>query len=223
MRPEPQEWAPEGAANHQEMLLRIYYDGNSRPGVEAPLGDFFAACFGKRCAINSIPVVNDDGDSYNCFWKMPFRKSIRIEIVNESAKQIRLLYYNIDWIKKKIAEDTPYFYAQYRQEYPVESGKDYVILQTKGKGHYVGTVLAVRTRSPEWFGEGDERIYIDGELKPSIQGHRHRGLLPLGLGIEDVQRAVFRRSLFRPMGHRRRPYQRLPLAHQRSDRLQPRH
>ncbi len=169
--PEPQDWAPNGAANHQEMLLRIYYDGNSRPAVEAPVGDFFAACFGKRCAINSIPVVNDDGDSYNCFWKMPFRKSIRIEIVNESEKQIRLLYYNIDWIKKeKIAEETPYFYAQYRQEYPAESGKDYVILQTKGKGHYVGTVLAVRTRSPEWFGEGDERIYIDGEQKPSIQG-----------------------------------------------------
>ena len=169
--PEPQQWAPNGAANHQEMLLRIYYDGNPRPGVEAPVGDFFAACFGKRTAINSLPVVNDDGDSYNCFWKMPFRKSIKIEIVNESEKAIRLLYYNIDWIKKtKIAGDTPYFYAQYRQEYPVEQGHDYVILDTKGKGHYVGTVLAVRSRSPEWFGEGDERIYIDGERKPSIQG-----------------------------------------------------
>jgi hypothetical protein len=169
--PEPQEWAPNGAANHQEMLLRIYYDGNPRPAVEAPVGDFFGGCFGKRCPMNSIPVVNDDGDTYNCFWKMPFRKSIKIEIVNESAKQIRLLYYNIDWIKKdKMSEDTPYFYAQYRQEYPVEQGHDYLILDTKGKGHYVGTVLAVRSRSPEWFGEGDERIYIDGEKKPSIQG-----------------------------------------------------
>jgi hypothetical protein len=169
--PEPQGWAPDGAANHQEMLLRIYYDGNSRPAVEAPVGDFFAACFGKRAAINSLPIANDDGDTYNCFWKMPFRKSVRIEIVNESAKQVRLLYYNVDWIKKEtMSEDTPYFYAQYRQEYPAESGKDYVILQTKGKGHYVGTVLAVRSRSPEWFGEGDERIYIDGEQKPSIQG-----------------------------------------------------
>jgi hypothetical protein len=118
-----------------------------------------------------VPVVVEGGGSYNCYWKMPFRKSIKIEIVNESEKQLRLLYYNIDWIKKdKMSEDTPYFYAQYRQEYPVEPGKDYVILDTKGKGHYVGTVLAVRARSPEWFGEGDERIYIDGETKPSIQG-----------------------------------------------------
>ncbi len=169
--PEPQMWAEKGAANHQEMLLRIYYDGNPRPGVEAPLGDFFANCFGRRSEVISLPVCVEDADSYNCFWRMPFRKSIRIEIVNQSDKPIRLLYYNIDWIKKdKISEDTPYFYAQYRQEYPVKQGKDYVVLDTEGKGHYVGTVLAVRTRSPAWFGEGDEKIYIDGEKKPSIWG-----------------------------------------------------
>jgi len=151
--PEPQMWAEKGAANHQEMLLRIYYDGNPRPAVEAPVGDFFANCFGKRSEVISLPVCVEDGDSYNCFWRMPFRKSIKIEILNESEKQIRLLYYNIDWIKKdKISEDTPYFYAQYKQEYPVEQGKDYVLLDTQGKGHYVGTVLAVRTRSPAWFG-----------------------------------------------------------------------
>jgi len=169
--PEPQDWAPKGAANHQEMLLRIYWDGSDRPAVEAPVGDFFANCFGKRSEVNSLPVIVEDADSYNCYWRMPFRKSARIEIVNQSEKPIALLYYNIDWIKKdRIPADTPYFYAQYRQEYPVEKGKDYVVLETKGKGHYVGTVLAVRTRSPAWFGEGDEKIYIDGEAKPSIWG-----------------------------------------------------
>src|SRR4051812_15533730 len=147
--PEPQEWAKEGSANHQEMLLRIYWDGSKRPGVEAPVGDFFANCFAKRSEVISLPVVVDDGDSYNCFWNMPFRKSCRIEIVNQSKKAVNLLYYNIDWIKKdRLPKDTPYFYAQYRQEYPAKKGQDYVILDTKGKGHYVGTVLAVRTRSP---------------------------------------------------------------------------
>ena len=169
--PEPQPWARQGSANHQEMLLRMYWDGSKRPAVEAPLGDFFANCFGKRREVVSIPMTVANGDSYNCFWRMPFRKSARIEIVNESEKPISLLYYNIDWIKKDtLPDDTPYFHAQYRQEYPVEKGKDYVLLDTKGKGHYVGTVLAVRTRSPAWFGEGDEKIYIDGEQKPSIWG-----------------------------------------------------
>jgi len=169
--PEPHRWAKNGSANHQEMLLRMYWDGDERPGVEAPVGDFFANSFGKRSEVVSLPVVVEDADSYNCFWHMPFRKSARVEIVNQSKRPISLLYYNIDWIKKEsVPDDTPYFYAQYRQEYPVQKGKDYVILDTEGKGHYIGTVLSVRTRSPSWFGEGDEKIYIDGENKASIWG-----------------------------------------------------
>lgn len=169
--PEPQGWAKDGSATHQDMLLRITWDGASRPGVEAPVGDFFANCFGRRSSVVSAPVIVEDADSYNCFWQMPFRKSAKIEIVNQGTKAINLLYYNVDWIKKdSLPADTPYFYAQYRQEYPAKSGQDYVVLDTKGKGHYVGTVLAVRTRSPSWFGEGDEKIYIDGESKPSIWG-----------------------------------------------------
>lgn len=169
--PEPQPWAKQGSANHQEMLLRMYWDGDRQPAVECPVGDFFANCFGKRSEVISLPVIVEDGDSYNCFWRMPFRKSARIEIENQSDKPISLLYYNIDWIKlDSLPKDTPYFYARYRQEYPARKGKDYVVLETKGKGHYVGTVLAVRTRSPAWFGEGDEKIYIDGEQVPSIWG-----------------------------------------------------
>lgn len=169
--PEPQSWAKDGSANHQEMLLRMFWDGDERPAVEAPVGDFFANCFGERSEVISLPVIVEDADSYNCFWHMPFRKSARIEIVNQSEKPIGLLYYNVDWIKKpKLPEDTPYFYAQYRQEYPAVSGQDYVVLETQGKGHYVGTVLSVRTRSPSWFGEGDEKIYIDRERKASIWG-----------------------------------------------------
>ncbi len=168
---EPHFWVTDGAANHQEMLLRIYWDGREKPDVEAPVGDFFANCFGKRMEVISVPVIVEDGDSYNCFWHMPFRKSARIEIVNQSKKPIRKLYNNVDWIKKKsLPENTMYFCAQYRQEYPAENGKDYVVLDAEGKGYYVGTVYAVRTRSPAWFGEGDEKIYIDGEAKPSIRG-----------------------------------------------------
>ncbi len=171
LAPEPQEWAPQGSANHQEMLLRMFWDGRAEPAVEAPVGDFFANCFGRRSEVVSLPVVVEDADSYNCFWRMPFRRSARIEIENQSDKPIGLLYYNVDWIKKDhLPEDTPYFYARYRQEYPVRPGEDYVVLETRGKGHYVGTVLAVRTRSPAWFGEGDEKIYLDGETRPSIWG-----------------------------------------------------
>lgn len=169
--PEPHPWAKDGSANHQELLLRIFWDGDERPGVEAPLGDFFAGCFGKRSEVVSTAVIVEGGDSYNCFWHMPFRKSARVEIVNESEKPLSLLYYNIDWIQKdELPEDTPYFYAQYTQRYPIGGGEPYTILETTGKGHYVGTVFCVRTRSPYWFGEGDEMVTIDGEAIPSVWG-----------------------------------------------------
>lgn len=190
--PEPQEWAKNGSANHQEMLLRMYWDGNPRPAVEAPVGDFFASCFGWRNEVISLPVVVPDGNAYNCYWRMPFRKSARIEIINESDKPISLLYYNIDWLKKKsVPKDTPYFYAQYRQEYPAQHGKDYVVLETKGKGHYVGTVLAVRTRSPAWFGEGDEKIYLDGEPKASIWGTGTEDYFLLAWGLKVASTPYF--------------------------------
>jgi len=169
--PEPHQWAPRGSANHQELMLRMFWDGDPRPAVEAPLGDFFANCFGERREVISVPVIVEDADSYNCFWRMPFRRSARIEIENQGRLPFSMLYFNIDWIKlDDLPRDTPYFYAQYRQEYPAVNGKDYLVLETTGKGHYVGTVLAVRMRSPAWFGEGDEKIYVDGEEKASIWG-----------------------------------------------------
>jgi hypothetical protein len=169
--PEKHEWAPEGSSSNQDMLLRIYWDGRQKPAIEAPMGDFFCNAFGKRYEVASLPVAVGDSGSYNCYWNMPFRKAARIEVVNQGEKPISLLYYNIDWIKKdSLPEDTPYFHARYRQEYPLEHGKDYVLLDTKGRGRYVGTLLSVRTRSPNWFGEGDEKIFIDGEPKASIYG-----------------------------------------------------
>jgi hypothetical protein len=169
--PEPHPWAPNGAANHKQMLLRAHWDGNDQPDIDTPVGDFFACGFGMRMPVNSLPVQVENGAAYNCFWPMPFRKSARIEIVNDSDREIALLYYNIDWVQKdSLPRNTPYFHAQYRQEYPVGGGGDYLIFDGEGRGHYVGTVLSVRSRSPGWFGEGDEKVYIDDDKEPSIWG-----------------------------------------------------
>jgi len=190
--PEAHPWAPNGSANHQELLLRIYWDGNEKPGVEAPFGDFFAGCFGKRSEVVSLAVIVEGGDSYNCFWHMPFHKSARVEIVNQSEKPLSLLYYNIDWIKKdSLPANTPYFYAQYNQSYPLETGKPYTLLETEGKGHYVGTVFSVRTRSPYWFGEGDEMVTIDGEAIPSVWGTGTEDYFLCAWGLEKTLTPYF--------------------------------
>lgn len=161
----------QGNADHSELVLRMYWDGATRPAVETPVGDFFAAGFGQRAAIDSAAVAVEGGDAYNCYWPMPFFKSARIEIENQSAKPLNSLYFHIDYLREEsLPPQTPYFCAQYRQEFPTKSGRDYQILDAEGRGHYVGTVLSARSRSPEWFGEGDEKFYIDGEKRPSIWG-----------------------------------------------------
>jgi len=160
-----------GSANPAEIVLRIYWDDASEPAVESPLGDFFAAGFGLRNEIISIPVCVEGGDGYNCFWKMPFHKSARITATNDGNKNVRSFYYQIDYTEVvKLPRNTAYFCAQYRQEYPEKTGDDYLILDAEGQGHYVGTVMSVRSRSPYWFGEGDAKFCIDGEEEPSIWG-----------------------------------------------------
>jgi hypothetical protein len=157
----------------RSLVLHIYWDDEKEPSVESPLGDFFAVGHGLLTNLNSLPVqISSDGRAYNCYWLMPFRKSAKITITNDSPdKAVGALYYMIDWLKlKSLPSDIPYFHAQYRQEYPCEKGKDYLILKTEGKGFYVGTVLSVQMNQPGWFGEGDDRFYIDGENIPSIRG-----------------------------------------------------
>ncbi|HET6202407.1 MAG TPA: glycoside hydrolase family 172 protein [Planctomycetota bacterium] len=162
--------AEKGGARPDEVVLRIFWDGAEAPAVESPVGDFFACGFGERREVRSIPVQVDEGDSYNCFWPMPFSKSARITLANESERPLNSTYFQIDWEEKPLPDRTPNFCARYRQEFPAAKGRDYRILDAEGEGHYVGTVLSVRTRSPEWFGEGDDCFYVDGEETPSIRG-----------------------------------------------------
>ena len=136
-----------------------------------PLGDFFAAGHGMQVNVNSSRVSTSSfGRAYNSYWAMPFRKSARITLTNESSSESMGLYWYVEWEKRDIPEDVPYFYAQYRQENPVKPGSDYLIADIKGKGHYAGTVLSVRASHPGWFGEGDDRFYIDGDSIPTLHG-----------------------------------------------------
>jgi hypothetical protein len=160
-----------GSARPDEIVLRMYWDGAEEPAVEAPLGDFFAAGFGLRQEVRSLPVQVEGGDGYNSFWQMPFFRRGRITVTNESTKRVRSFYYQIDYTEvDSLPANTAYFCAQYRREFPERLGQDYLVLDAEGQGHYVGTVMSVRSRSPYWFGEGDARINVEGDTTPTIQG-----------------------------------------------------
>ena len=160
-----------GAAAPDELVLRMYWDDAEQPAVEAPLGDFFAAGFGLQREVRSMPIQVEGGDGYNAFWQMPFARHGLVTVTNEGARRARSFYYQIDYTAMDaLPEGTAYFNARYRHAFPEQLGKDYLVLETEGRGHYVGTVMSVQARSPYWFGEGDARIYVDGDTLPSIQG-----------------------------------------------------
>jgi hypothetical protein len=160
-----------GGVNELNALsLRIYWDDQEEPGVEVPLGDFFA--IGQKVAVvDSFPIQVSPSGSLSCYWRMPFAKSARIVVTNDNPNRTTGLYWQIDWVKlNELPPNTSYFYAQYRQEYPAVMGRDYLIADIDGCGQYVGTVMSVTMAQDGWFGEGDDFFYIDGEEVPSLQG-----------------------------------------------------
>jgi hypothetical protein len=169
------------------LRLRVYYDGAKKPSVDTPLGDFFACGHGLERDINSMMVRNtSQGRARNCYWKMPFLKGCRITLSNEGAERAWLTYFQVDWRKyKSLPKDTMYFHALYRQEMPAQMGKRYVILETKGKGAYVGTVLNVIPHLPGWFGEGDEFFFVDGEKNASLKGTGTEDFISDGWGLHE--------------------------------------
>lgn len=154
------------------LVLRMYWDGEKTPSVESPINDFFCQGHGMDVQVNSMPIrVTSEGRARNCYWPMPFGKSARVTVTNEGKEPVAALYWYIDWQKMtKLPPDTAYFHAQYRQEFPCIQGRDYLILDARGRGHFVGCNLSIRNHEPGWWGEGDDRFYIDGETSPSLRG-----------------------------------------------------
>ena len=88
----------------RSIILRFYWDGETEPSVEVPLGDFFACGWGKYCQINSLAVCVNPGSAFNCYWKMPFRKKAKITMENLDDKDMTL-YYQINYTLTDVPED----------------------------------------------------------------------------------------------------------------------
>jgi len=156
----------------RSLVIRIYWDNSEKASVEVPLGDFFGVGHGATKDFQSFPVsISSHGRSRTCFWRMPFKKHAKITITNElPGFGQAYFYYYVDWEKvDSLEDDVLYFHSRYHQQTPAKPG-DHVILNTKGKGNYIGTVYSAQQVQTGWFGEGDDRFYIDGEKEPSIQG-----------------------------------------------------
>lgn len=157
---------------HRQAILRVYWDNETTPSVEVPIGDFFGIGFGEQVDYQSA-VLNQTSGGYNCYWPMPFHKRARWTLTNMSTQRIDAFYYNVQYMKvDSLPKDTRLFHAQWRRENPTTPGKLYTILEAKGAGHLAGVAMfmqPVRGRSLSYL-EGDEMFFIDGEEKPSTYG-----------------------------------------------------
>ena len=149
----------------RDLILRMYWDNETEPSVECPLGDFFLCGFGRGYEVVSMPIVVNPQRGMNCFLSMPFRKHARITLENQHAGEVRSFFFQIDYtLRDSIPAEAAYFHAQWRREPTTKLRKDFVVLDgVKGKGHYIGTFLALTTLQRYWWGEGEIKFYIDGD------------------------------------------------------------
>ncbi len=159
------------AGTFRYSILRFYWDGETEPSVEVPVGDFFACGWGKFAQVSSLPVCVNPGSGFNCYWMMPFRKSCKITMENLDEKEMTL-YYQINFTKTEVPDDAAYFHAQFRRTNPVPNKQDYTIVDgIKGWGHYIGTYMCWGANNTGWWGEGEIKFFMDGDKEfPTICG-----------------------------------------------------
>ena len=177
----------------KKLVLRAYWDGETTPSVETPVGDFFGLGLGQYVLYQSLPLQVAPDNALNAFFPMPFQKSAKITVTNEGSRKVDDFYFNIDYraYRHPLPSGTVYFHAQYRQATPnkgwtnnwernsdplldtkknLDGAENYVWMEAAGRGHFVGVTMSVLQNQDLWFGEGDDMFFVDGEKLPSING-----------------------------------------------------
>ncbi len=159
------------SGNWRFAILRFYWDGETEPSVECPVGDFFACGWGRYAQVSSLAVCVNPGSALNSYWQMPFRKGFKITVEN-IAEDTFSVYYQINYTLTDVPEDAAYFHAQFRRVNPLTYKNVYTILDgVKGWGHYVGTYVAWGVNNNGWWGEGEIKFFIDGDKDfPTVCG-----------------------------------------------------
>ena len=168
------------ATKREEVLrnlsLEMYFDGVKC--VDAPVSDFFGGG-STAAAINSWYFTSDGKGTFDSRFVMPYRDSARVRVVNHSAGVEPLVEIHAVVDTSFVWHtNTMHFHAGYRSDdnlplsndYLSKNVKEWTAADIKGKGIVKGDVLSVRCNTNTWYGEGDEKIFVDGEKFPSFFG-----------------------------------------------------
>ena len=209
-------------SHYRDCLLKISWDNAAHPSVHVPLGDFFGLGNGIVNSYQSQLFTastrwNNEfeaGCALNCYAPMPFRERALVELINESAEDHRQYFYVDYELMDELPRERGYFHAEFRRANPFcgwgheitvnrpeanivnkerQAWEDnYVILETKGRGHYIGCTLSVTNFQGTWWGEGDDMIWVDGyKWPPDLHGTGSEDYLNQAWGM---QRNAFLRN-----------------------------
>jgi hypothetical protein len=157
---------------YRDVIIRIYWDGQEAPSVQAPLGDFLCNSWNSRQDILSQPINVNPSGGMNIYFPMPYKGHARITVENDSPNDLEWFYYTINYTLEEVPEEALYFHAHWQRTNPLPYGTDYLILDgVKGRGQYVGTFMAWQQNNAGWWGEGEIKMYLDGDQDfPTICG-----------------------------------------------------
>jgi hypothetical protein len=157
-------------------ILSAKFDGLDQAAVYAPLGAFFGSTPGVN-NYRSLPSSMEwDGKGgaavLKSYWPMAFKNSAKFSVRNYSDQPLKISG-TVVAEQKDLPHDALYFHTTYHflEHHPTRPFVDWTLLAAQGgPGRYVGTMLSVRNPDYAWWGEGDEKVYADGENFPSVFG-----------------------------------------------------
>lgn len=164
-------WTSGTILNNKEqrraVRIDMYWEGEKKPAVSAPIGDFFGIAHGLLSSFESDILMSPEGRSFNSTIPMPFKESALITITNESKKEV-WMWFDINYLAMdKMDDDILYFHAYWNRDLKTTLGEDYVVLpKVEGSGRYIGAnfgVLGGLEYKGTWFGEGEVKMFLDGD------------------------------------------------------------
>lgn len=176
----------------RSLKLEMFWDGADRPAVAVPLGDFFGVGLGRTARFVSAPFANPEGRSFVCVVPMPYRRGARVQVTNESGRDLSHLFYEVDFLETPVETDALYFHAFWSRSSATKVGEDFELLpRVAGRGRYLGVnvgIVADARYGDAWWGEGEAKIFIDGDgAHPTLAGTGTEDYIGTGWGQGEFQ------------------------------------
>ena len=160
----------------RSLKIEMFWDGEVKPAVSAPFGDFFGNGLGRMVAHQNELFSNPEGRSFNCFIPMPFKTAAKLVVTNEGSTDLNMLFYDINFVQiKEWNDENLYFHCFWNRDTATTPGIDYTILpKIEGKGRFLGVnfgVIGNPVYQKSWWGEGEVKMYLDGDGEhPTLAG-----------------------------------------------------